>query len=58
MIATKQLSLSLHWSLVVLLMRGKWYKTKMPLNFSLIVIQWGFSSPFLAAHSARVSSTL
>jgi len=39
-------------------MRGKWYKTKMPLNMSLIIIQWEFSSHFLAVHSASVSSAL
>jgi len=36
-------------------MRGKWYKTKIPLNFSLIVIHWQFYDGFPAPLAARVS---
>jgi len=51
----KSLFLSLNWSLIVVLMRGKWYKTKIPLNFSLIVIHWQFYDGFPAPLAARVS---
>jgi len=35
-------------------MRGKWYKTKIPLNLSLIAIHWQFYDGFPAPLAARV----
>ena len=54
-IVPKPLFLSLNWSLIVVLMRGKWYKTKILLNLSLIVIHWQFYYGFPAPLAARVS---
>jgi len=31
-------------------MRGKWYKTKIPLNLSLIVIHWKFYDYIITQH--------
>jgi len=54
MTVPKPLFFSLNWSLIMVLMRGKCYKTKIPLNLSLIVIHWPFYDGFPAPLAARV----